>query len=69
VRSGVAPPETQAERIQEILGEEASAAFDFETGPLFRISLLRLNAHKHVLSLCLPSLCADSASLLMLIVR
>lgn len=56
-------PQAQSDRVQQFLEKELPSAFCFEKGPLFRVSLLRLNAHTHLLSLCLPALCADTASL------
>src|SRR6185312_3721340 len=50
-----------------LLGERFAAAqqepFDLEQGPLLRVELLRLSTQQHVLLLCLPALCADSATL------
>jgi amino acid adenylation domain-containing protein len=43
--------------------DDESASFDFENGPLFRIGLSRLSTNKHLLTVTLSSLCADSSTL------
>ncbi len=53
----------QESKIEELLQEERRRPFDFEREPPLRISLLTLSAHKHVLLLTLPSLCADAWTL------
>src|SRR5947207_1311623 len=44
-------PEASARRHRGLL--EQPPAFDLERGPLFRLSLVRLNATRHLLTLCL----------------
>ena len=60
-------PDLQALRIQEILEEELTEPFLIETGSVFRLVLLRLGVDRHLLSLCLPSICADSTSMQILV--
>jgi amino acid adenylation domain-containing protein/non-ribosomal peptide synthase protein (TIGR01720 family)/FkbM family methyltransferase len=49
--------------MKRLFQEEGRRPFDFENGPLLRSSLLVLSPNRHVLSVSLPSLCADGASL------
>jgi amino acid adenylation domain-containing protein/non-ribosomal peptide synthase protein (TIGR01720 family) len=53
-------PDQQEPRLEELLQEEWGRPFDFEGGPLFRLSLLALSADRHALLITLPSLCADA---------
>jgi amino acid adenylation domain-containing protein len=53
----------QAAKIKELFGRDGILPFDFERGPLVRLSLIVLSPHRHLLSLCLPSLCADGPTL------
>jgi amino acid adenylation domain-containing protein len=48
---------------QELALEDARRPFDLERGPTLRALLLRLAAGSHLLTLTLPSLCADSGTL------
>ncbi|HEX7184129.1 MAG TPA: non-ribosomal peptide synthase/polyketide synthase [Thermoanaerobaculia bacterium] len=50
------------EAVEAALREDREAAFDFERGPLARLSLLERGAH-NVLLLTLPAICLDSESL------
>ncbi|OLE13985.1 MAG: hypothetical protein AUI36_39430, partial [Cyanobacteria bacterium 13_1_40CM_2_61_4] len=50
-------------RVEASLAEERARLFDFERGPLLRITLLKLSLHRRVMILCLPALCADSMTL------
>jgi amino acid adenylation domain-containing protein/non-ribosomal peptide synthase protein (TIGR01720 family) len=56
-------PDQQEPRLEELLQEEWDRPFDFEGGPLFRLSLLALSAYRHALLITLPSLCADTRTL------
>src|SRR5579862_2276623 len=60
-------PEAQADRVRTFMDEESGAPFSYEQGSLLRVTLLRLEADRNLLSLSLPSLCADSASLRILV--
>ncbi|MBE9019476.1 amino acid adenylation domain-containing protein, partial [Chroococcidiopsidales cyanobacterium LEGE 13417] len=52
------------ENCYETLFQEASRhSFDFESGSLLRLSLLKLSPNLHVLHVYLPSLCADSRTI------
>lgn len=53
----------QVTKIESLFQEERLLPFDFEQGSLLRSSLLTLSAHKHVLLLSLPALCADTWTL------
>jgi len=55
--------EEQEAKIQNLFQEQARLLFNFEQGPLLHFSLLTLSEQKHVLLVCLPSLCGDTASL------
>src|SRR5262245_62271086 len=57
------PRDQQESRLEALLEEEWSRPFDFEIGPLFRLSLLALSADVHALLITLPSLCADTRTL------
>ena len=50
----------QSIRIEEVFQEEKHFIFNFETGPLLRLTLIYLSANKHILLVTMPSLCADS---------
>jgi len=50
----------QSAEIEELFQEAKRQGFDFEQGPLLRLSLLRLSQNKHILQICLPALCADT---------
>jgi amino acid adenylation domain-containing protein len=56
-------PAHQEHRIKASFNEERVRCFDFERGPLLRITLFRLSPHRRVLTIALPALCADSATL------
>jgi amino acid adenylation domain-containing protein/non-ribosomal peptide synthase protein (TIGR01720 family) len=56
-------PDQQESRLEELLQEEWSRPFDFEGGPLFRLSLLALSEDRHTLLITLPSLCADTRTI------
>ncbi len=49
--------------IDEIFAEDGQRAFDFEQDQLLRVSLLSLSAHRRVLIITLPSLCADKQTI------
>jgi amino acid adenylation domain-containing protein/non-ribosomal peptide synthase protein (TIGR01720 family) len=56
-------PDRRESRLEELLREEGGRPFDFEGGPLFRLSLLKMSADRHALLITLPSLCADTRTL------
>jgi len=49
--------------IEDQFLQQGRSRCDFEHGPLLRLSLIVLSDSQHVLMICLPSLCADSATL------
>jgi len=53
----------QEAQIATLFREERRRPFDFEQGPLLRLSLLALSADKHILLISLPALCADGWTL------
>ena len=53
----------QSIRIEELFEEERHFIFNFETGPVLRLTLIYLSANKHILLVTMPSLCADSWTL------
>jgi len=55
--------QTQSSRTNDLLREDGERCFDFDHGPLFYASLLRLSENKHALLCTLPSLCADVVTL------
>lgn len=57
------PPEHQETRMQELMRQMAQAPSDLENGPPGRFSFITLSPEKHAMLICLPALCADSASL------
>lgn len=59
--------EQQASTLQELLREEGAAAFAYEQGPLVHALIARLTAERTFLCLTLPSLHADTRSLLLLL--
>ncbi|NHC37938.1 non-ribosomal peptide synthetase [Scytonema millei] len=59
--------DAQAIAIEALFQEASRHSFDFESGSLLRLSLLKLSANLHVLHVCLPSLCADSRTIANLI--
>jgi amino acid adenylation domain-containing protein len=50
----------QSAKIEDLFQEAKRQGFDFEQGPLLRLSLLRLSENKYILHVCLPALCADT---------
>src|SRR6185312_6278845 len=52
----------QEHRIESSLAEERARRFDFERGPLLRVSLFKLSPHRRVMTVSLPALCADAAT-------
>ena len=52
-------PEQQEAGINRLFLEQRSRALDFEHNPV-RFSLIGLSSYKHILVVCLSSLCADS---------
>jgi amino acid adenylation domain-containing protein len=55
--------EAQRAKIDERFAFGRARAFDFERGPLLRVSLFKLSRTRHVLLLSLPAICADSMTL------
>ena len=53
----------QEETVEELFRDEAGRPFDLARAPLCRATLLRLGPRRHVLLLSLPALCADAATL------
>ncbi|MEH2000618.1 MAG: amino acid adenylation domain-containing protein [Nostoc sp.] len=50
-------------KIAYFFQEAGSFNFKFEEGPLLHVSLLKLDVHKYILIISLPSLCADTRTL------
>jgi amino acid adenylation domain-containing protein len=57
----------QAAEIEALFQEVGRIPFDLANGPVLRISLLTLAADRHMLLVNVPSLCADAASLRILV--
>lgn len=53
----------QDQRISAHLDEERLRRFDFERGPLLRVSIFKLSAHRRLMTVSLPALCADATTL------
>jgi len=53
----------QQAKIDELFQEQGRLPFNFEEGPLLRLSIITLSGNKHVLLVSLPSLCADAETL------
>ena len=49
----------QESALEDLFREARFEPFDLENGPLFRVSLVKLSAARHVLIVGLPALCAD----------
>src|SRR5258708_343654 len=60
---GLATLEQKLE-IAALAQEERAAAYDFENAPPLRARLLKLSASAHILLLTLPTLCADTRTLI-----
>jgi amino acid adenylation domain-containing protein len=56
-------PQAQKVRLEALFREEGDQPFDFEHGPLLRLSLLMLSASERVLLMNLPALCSDARTL------
>jgi amino acid adenylation domain-containing protein len=56
-------PGEQAKRVESLYMEAARLPFDPSQSSLLRASLIVQSAHRHLLLICLPSLCADSRTL------
>lgn len=54
----------QERLLAELLEEDRRAPFDLDNGPAIRCTLVCLSTNRHLLLLTLPSLCADSRSLM-----
>jgi amino acid adenylation domain-containing protein len=57
----------QQEALAQISAAEQAAPFDLLHGPLLRVRLLRLQSQEHILLITLPALCADVATLRILV--
>ncbi|HEY0607297.1 MAG TPA: amino acid adenylation domain-containing protein, partial [Herpetosiphonaceae bacterium] len=57
------PAAEQAATVRAIITEEAQRPFDLSQGPLLRVSLLRLGAQEHVVSLTIHHIISDAWSL------
>lgn len=55
--------EQQKARMEKLFDDQRKQSFDFEQGPLFQASLMKLSRESHVLFILLPALCADSRTL------
>jgi amino acid adenylation domain-containing protein/FkbM family methyltransferase len=53
----------QQAKLEELWLEERRFTFDFEHGPMLRVTLVMLGADRHALLFSLPALCADACSL------
>src|SRR5436190_17742115 len=53
----------QQQRINATLKDERSRGFDLERGPLFRVNVFKLSPHRRVMTIRLPVLGADLATL------
>ena len=51
----------QSALLEEHFREAKRLGFDFENGPLLRLSLFRLAADRSVLTLCMPAACSDAS--------
>ena len=60
-------PLRQEAKIEALFQEVGRVSFDLANGPVLRISLLTLAADRHMLFANAPSLCADAASLRILV--
>jgi amino acid adenylation domain-containing protein/thioester reductase-like protein/non-ribosomal peptide synthase protein (TIGR01720 family) len=49
-------------KVEDIIDELRQYPFDFEQGPLFRVSVITLSTEKHLLFICLSALIADTAT-------
>jgi amino acid adenylation domain-containing protein len=61
------PVNERAERAKFLMRDEAQRPLDLEAGPVLRICLISFTHEKHILSARLPSICADSRTLINLI--
>ena len=57
------PPPKHDEEIARMAGEEAKRSFDLNTGPLFRVRLLRLQPEVHILILVMHHIITDGWSM------
>jgi len=53
----------QGRRIAEYFAGERERPFDFDQGPLLRVTLIKQSSDSHVLLVLLPALCGDSVSI------
>jgi len=56
-------------RIEDLFLEASRQAFDWETPPLLRSTVLKLSSNVQILHICLPALCADSHTIKALVVE
>lgn len=62
-----APLLNATEQGGSLLQSQANLEFDFECGPLLHASLVKLSEDKHIFTITTPALCADQASLAIVI--
>jgi len=53
----------QGLRIAEYFARESERPFDFDQGPLLRVTVIKQSSDSHVLLVLLPALCGDSVSI------
>lgn len=53
----------QETEIESLFNDDGRTPFNLATGPVLRVSLLKLATDRHILLMSAPSLCADSVSL------
>ncbi|MEO8426702.1 MAG: condensation domain-containing protein, partial [Verrucomicrobiota bacterium] len=62
-------PSEQESKIEEYLRKDGSDPQDLEQSPLLRLALFAMSIDRHVLTISLPSLCADGRSLSYLVLE
>jgi amino acid adenylation domain-containing protein/thioester reductase-like protein len=60
-------PQQQQNTIEELFQKERNSIFDWEKDSLLRLSLITISLQQHMLLITLPSLCADSWALKILV--
>jgi aspartate racemase len=56
------PADTRDERVRQLMSEEARRSFDLAHGPLFRLTLLRLEEEEHIILFTLHHIVSDGWS-------
>ncbi|MBG9687408.1 non-ribosomal peptide synthetase [Bacillus mycoides] len=59
----------QVDQLKRLYRKELRTPFDFENGPLFRLTVISLTEQKRVLLISISSLCADAVSLHNLVIE